>query len=439
MLELFGRFHPVVVHLPIGILLLVFVFEWLVTRARWEHLEPAIATMLWIGTAAAGLACGTGFLLRQAGNYGGHIDSHQWMGLALFFFCLAYAYFRWLIHQSDYRKWIATAMVVVLTVTGHLGGTLTHGTDYLFATTSPDANVNMQEAMYYADVIGPLLEKRCVACHGASKQKGGLRLDGRAWIEKGGEHGPVLVAGDASGSKLLQRVLLPLAHEDHMPPQEKPQLTPTEIAWLEDWINTGASFEKRVVEVTNPEKFETKKPGPRSLPDEAVDPAPEKDIARLQGLGATVLPVSTESNYLSVALTNATPSDTLMDALAPLRFHIVWLKADCRGWTPQQLKTIAQFPKLTKWWLNQSGIKDDCLLAMEPSPTLNYLNLTGTAVTNAGVETLLRKNALTEIYLFQTAVTGAEIAALQKKFPATRIEGAGYRVPTLPSDTTEVK
>lgn len=437
--EFFGRFHPLVVHLPIGILLLVFFFEWMVTRPRWEYLEPAIPMMLWIGTAAAGLACVTGLLLQESGDYSGHIDAHEWLGLSLFFLCVGYAYFRWLIHQYDYRKWVATAMFVVLTVTGHLGGSLTHGEDYLTAPVEKEAEINWAEAVYYDDVIEPLLKKRCVSCHGPNKQKGELRLDGREWMLRGGEHGSVLVAGDSSGSELLKRVLLPLNHEDHMPPREKTQLTSAEVAWLEDWINTGASFEKKVRDVSNPEKFLTARPAASAIPNMKINPAPPAALRALQQTGATVIPVSNESNFLQVALTNTKPSDSLIDALAALREHIVWLKADCRGWKPAQINALSRFPNLTKWWLNQSGLTDDCLLAMEPGASLRYLNLTGTAVTQTAVEGVLGKRQIPDVYLFQTAVTAAEIAGLRKKFPGVRLEGEGYQVPTLSSDTTEVK
>lgn len=439
MLALFGRFHPLVVHFPVGILALVFLFEWMVARARWKYLDPAIPIMLRLGAAAAGLACVTGYLHRQSGDFTGTIGAHQWLGLLLFFFCLAYAYLRPHVKPAEYRKWVATAMMILLTATSHLGGSLTHGDDYLFALAKPQPERTGSEAQYYADVIDPVLTKRCVSCHGPNKQKGGLRLDGRAWIEKGGKHGKVLVGGDAGGSELVQRLRLPLSHDDHMPPNGKPQLTPDEMIALETWINAGAPFDQKVSTVRAPRKLTANQDARPQLPAGAVRPAAADAIARLQRLGATVIPVSEASNYLNVALTNTTPSDSLIDALVPLRGQIVWLRSDCRGWKPTQIKTLSRFPHLTRWWLNASGIGDDCLLAMEPGATLNYLNLTATAVTGPAVETFLRKRPTVEIYLFQTGVSQDEISALRKKFLSAHLEGAGYQVPTLATDTTTVK
>ena len=92
----------------------------------------------------------------------------------------------------------------------------------------------------FAKEIQPLLEKNCIKCHGPEKQKGGLRVDSLAALLKGGNDGPVLVKGNAHESSLIQRLLLPVEDEDHMPPEGKPQPTLAEIVALQWWIDRGA-------------------------------------------------------------------------------------------------------------------------------------------------------------------------------------------------------
>jgi mono/diheme cytochrome c family protein len=89
----------------------------------------------------------------------------------------------------------------------------------------------------YTDDIRPLLRERCVSCHGALKQKGGLRLDAGALIAKGGKH-PALVAGDSARSLLIERVVATDEHE-RMPPEGR-ALTEEEIGHLRAWIDAGA-------------------------------------------------------------------------------------------------------------------------------------------------------------------------------------------------------
>jgi mono/diheme cytochrome c family protein len=92
----------------------------------------------------------------------------------------------------------------------------------------------------FAEVIQPILLQRCSACHGPEKHKADLRVDSLEALLKGGKSGPALVAGQASDSPMIHRLLLPLNDEDHMPPEGKPQPTLAEIVALEWWIDRGA-------------------------------------------------------------------------------------------------------------------------------------------------------------------------------------------------------
>ena len=95
------------------------------------------------------------------------------------------------------------------------------------------------QVTHFRDQIKPLLDQKCVSCHGADKQKGGLRLDSRAAALKGGEHGPAFIAGDVQKSSLLQAVRH--ATKDlAMPPKEK--LPAKDIAALEAWVKAGAPW-----------------------------------------------------------------------------------------------------------------------------------------------------------------------------------------------------
>ena len=90
----------------------------------------------------------------------------------------------------------------------------------------------------YATGIKPLLTSRCVACHGALKQAGGLRLDTAALAIQGGDSGPAIRPGDAAASPLIERV----TSDDPTirMPQEGEPLAPDEIAPLRRWIDANA-------------------------------------------------------------------------------------------------------------------------------------------------------------------------------------------------------
>ncbi len=88
--------------------------------------------------------------------------------------------------------------------------------------------------------IRPLLEKRCLECHGAAKQKGGLRLDARLDALRGGDNGPALKPGDPAGSPLLTRVNS-RDPDEQMPPKGA-RLAAGEVDLLRRWIAAGAAW-----------------------------------------------------------------------------------------------------------------------------------------------------------------------------------------------------
>lgn len=92
----------------------------------------------------------------------------------------------------------------------------------------------------YPTRIKPLLRERCYSCHGALKQEAGLRLDTVDLMLRGGDAGPVVVAGSADESELLARVSTADPF-DRMPPEHEGELfTAEQVALLRDWIAAGA-------------------------------------------------------------------------------------------------------------------------------------------------------------------------------------------------------
>lgn len=89
--------------------------------------------------------------------------------------------------------------------------------------------------------VRTILAHNCYSCHNATKTKGGLRLDKKEFIFKGGENGPILIAGNPAKSEIIRRIKLPDSHDDAMPSKGK-RLTKKEIEMLEYWIKLGAPW-----------------------------------------------------------------------------------------------------------------------------------------------------------------------------------------------------
>lgn len=119
----------------------------------------------------------------------------------------------------------------------------------LVLSTAALAAAPLTPEQHFTQKVKPLLDLRCVSCHGPDKQKGKLRLDSRAATLKGGETGPGIVPGKPAESLILQAVLHTRVDLE-MPPKEK--LTPADVAVLERWIRDGAPWPETVALTTRP-------------------------------------------------------------------------------------------------------------------------------------------------------------------------------------------
>ncbi len=134
---------------------------------------------------------------------------------------------------------------------------------------------NAARAVDYAKEIKPLLKSRCYACHGALKQKSGLRLDTVALMHKGGESGDII----APGSALLIEKVTAEDKDDRMPP-EGAALNADEIARLKSWIAAGAPAPADEKPEADPRKHWAYQP-PHAAPRTADAPRPHSIIDAL--------------------------------------------------------------------------------------------------------------------------------------------------------------
>ena len=93
------------------------------------------------------------------------------------------------------------------------------------------------DATFFESLIRPVLASKCLKCHGPARASGGLRLDSRAAIIKGGDRGPAVVPGDVGKSLLLQAIGQKEDADLRMPPGGK--LPAASVADLTTWVKRG--------------------------------------------------------------------------------------------------------------------------------------------------------------------------------------------------------
>lgn len=478
MFSLFGKFHPVLVHLPIGFLLLAVFFYWIGRKPAFNYLRLSVPVILVLGMLSGLFACVTGLALSQTAEYPeSTLGWHQWMGIGTTLLSLGMF---WAVQRQKVAHATVSSVLLLagVTVTGHLGGTLTHGENYLsIASSEPVVALapieDIQQMHAYNDLVQPIFQARCVSCHGATKQKGQLRLDDPDYIKKGGEDGLVLQAGNAAESELIKRLLIPSSSKKHMPPIGEEQLTFAEIRFLQWWVNTGGDFDKQVNAITQSDADKAvlahleavsrglpdtgtvdgaaDKSGAtgvkqvhvltNGVPDQPVPNANEKAIAALKNLSVVVLPVSAESNYLSVNFVTAPRElpDSLFTHLQAISDQLIWLKIDERNLSGRQLDRLAQLVHLTRLQLSYTNLNDENIASLAGLQQLQWLNLVGSGVTVNGVKKLNTLPNLKQLFLFKTGVASTDWDVLKAAFPNTEIDTGNYRLPLLPGDTSVVK
>lgn len=268
-----GPFHMLVLHLPIGFIAAAAALEALAWRRPSPDLRFAARVLLGLTLASGVAAAVTGLLRASQGGFDPDLvlehRNHGYGFLALTLAACVTAHFAHRPAASSkalaLHRFTLTLAFLMVTSAGHHGGSLTHGSRFLAegapawlapflghespapTPTTPDAQpdpATPANTSLYTSTIQPLFESKCYACHGPEKHRGDYRLDLRDQALRGGDSGsPGIVPGDPMKSSVLRLILLPRDHDDAMPPEGKPGLTPAEILAIAHWIQAGAPFD----------------------------------------------------------------------------------------------------------------------------------------------------------------------------------------------------
>ena len=423
--QFLGRFHPLAVHLPIGLLVLVPLLE--AAGALRPALREAAGCVLALAFASCLLALSLGFLLAYgSGNSGPGVTRHLWGGIVLTIVVLVCLLARpqWNAQGTGYAyPALLGCMLIALVWTADQGGSLTHGSNYL--TQYMPAGMKRvlalgatPSASFYARHIHPILDANCASCHGEGQAKGGLRMDSYELLMKGGQDGPVIVAGSSAKSVLFERITLPPDHKQFMPAEGRPPLQSEQIAWIKAWIDQGASpTAAKLAGVTIRE----------DLPEVPIEPVGDysslmPEIEKMdQGQGAKLKQVSAKPSDGLVLFTVDSASafnDAQLAQFQKFAPYIVEAELGRTAVTDASFGTLKQFTHLRALHLEETKITGAGLPKLASLSHLSYLNLSGTQVTAASAASLNSIKSLRHVYLYNTPAQPVP-AAKQAPQPAT--------------------
>jgi uncharacterized membrane protein len=424
-----GHLHPLIVHLPIGFILLATFFNLLSYAKRFSYLKQAVPITLLIGFIAAVLACIFGYLLSLKGDYDTDaLSKHKLSGISLaaiagvLYFTTTKFFLKEIPLPGPLFSILLTGLVVLMSYSGHQGASLTHGSDYLSMQVLLHKErmkpSRAEDALLFEDVIQPILQNKCVQCHRDGKSKGDLSLENLEDILKGGESGAAVVPGQPDSSELIRRILLDEDHKDFMPADGKPPLTKNELRLVQWWVKEGKASQGKTVSsldsvllkpiVAQYLGMKTQQAGNVTQQTNPDIPATADTslITNLRKTGLQVRLMLLQPLMLDVTLPEGSgiKAALIKPEIHKLAKHIIWLNLSGNGFTDEDLDFLPALINLEKLRLDKNPVTDKISHQLITLKHLEALNLNETKITVAAIDQLKKNTAIKRVYSWNTAV-----------------------------------
>ncbi len=420
-------------------------------RGRVTGLRSGVGLLLYVGAWTAVIASGSGLLLAGGGGYDlNTVFWHRALGIGI----ATLATVGWVVlayvEPNRTTGNIAIGLLGILLsgiiVGGHLGGELTHHEGYLtrylpdpirsglgLPASSEAGKVGVDDpstATVYEIFVLPILNQRCAACHNNETSRGSLSFSSYEEMLSGGGDGSAVIVGSAAESPLVQRIWLPPEHEDHMPPQDRPQISVAEAEILRWWIDNGASTTETIENMQASPTVQTifaayglgeQKTGIFALSIPFPDTS---DVSRARSAGLQISYLSQDVPFLAVScsVTLECLGVSQAGALQPLYRNIAHFDAAEGALSESAMQVISRFEHLTHARLEKTGITDAGLGSLQNLEYLEVLNIYGTPVTDAGLDYLVDLPAIKRIYAWQTEVTSNGTTSVRNLRPDLEID-----------------
>ena len=428
-----GRLHPLLVHLPIGILVLAFLMELYFRKKNSAAENDIIKFTLAIAAASTVLSVGSGWLLGEDGGYDeALLFRHRWMAVGLAIGSILLYFIK------EYPKaWskniylpLFISVMALLGLTGHYGGSMTHGEDYLYKNKEAKKVVitDVDKALVFHDIIMPILDDKCVSCHNPNKVKGGLTMTSKEQLLLGGDSGSLFTAEKDEAPRLIHHIKLPIEDEDHMPPKGKVQLTNQEIQLLEWWISHENCFDcvaetldktEKINDILNSLEEDT---STRAIIAKEVEMVPEDWLASIN-INGPIISKLAENNPLLIANLSGNKSLAKND-LKALKKHaknIVELNLGNSNFNDTISSYLTSFKNLTKLQLQNTKITDRSMASIGDLEHLESLNIYGTDITDEGLEKLTALSGLKTLYPWNSKITKEALDRFSSKYKGVTV------------------
>lgn len=299
-----------------------------------------------------------------------------------------------------------------------------------------------QPAVDFVKDVAPIFLQRCTECHGDKQQKGDLRLDGKDHLFGKDETKWSVKPGKPDESDLLRRVMLPVG-DDEVMPNKGEALTAPQIAVLKAWIAAGAEWPAAG------DTFFADAAAARVIPKidfgiaaPAADAQAKIDAALQQlqqkGVVAARIAADTPAVDVNASLIGASFGDADLALLQDLGPVLVWLNLSRTAVTDAGMERVAALVQLRRLGLANTAVSDAGVAKLQALGKLEVVNLYGSKLGDPGLQSLAALPSLKKVYAFSTAVTAEGSAAATKVRAGLEIDRGEYAQERLAAAAKEI-
>jgi len=439
-----GRWHPVLLHFPIAMIFVVIIQFW--RKDQFFEYYLGVTTLMTFITSITGL-----LLSLEGSEKGDLITRHQWLGVSVTYLLGLWYWFSGYLQGNKVLAGGMNLTLLLLVInTGHFGGMITHGAQFLSFSTEPESQVAAipDDPNVYQHVIQPILNQKCVSCHNQNKSKGKLILANHQSLLTGGESGSALDFDNLEQSLLLKRVTLPMDDDEHMPPPQETQLTDEELVLLSDWILAGASSDMVFSQLENSAQskqiIQSRLDRLQSNTWDRLPEISDKEIADLASNYISIFRLYQKSNAVQVIMypnKGFQPGD--VSTLKPLKDNIVELSLNGLSLSARDLEFVGQFSNLEKLDLGRTTIEQGALAKLQSLQQLKELRIYDMKSVEATISDIGHLASIQCVYAYNSGFSDEALANFKEQNPSAELltvadQATGFKS-VLPAPTIKDK
>ena len=441
-----GRFHPLLVHLPIGFLILAILIESYCSIFKIKINHRVINFTWFIAFFSSVLTTILGLLVAETGHYiDENLFMHKIFGLSL----TAISFISWFLRLSIFSNLFSsslktlsnTIIIVLLTLTGHYGGNLTHGETYLVDYAPENikelvvkknkyVELEIDSVKVYDDLIQPIFNQKCVSCHNKEISRGNLNMDSYSNLLKGGSSGIPINKSDPRKSILIRRITMPTSELKYMPPDGEP-VSFDEIKTLIWWINNLDKSNENLVSLKVEDDIKeslemlyslnfTEKQWFEKISTDKLD---ESLVQNIDKRVFQIKFISDDKKFLSVKYLQKNVSVSDIEKLEKISKYIAYFTAKSSNISNELIKGISNFENLVKLEIQDNDIDDESIKILQSLKNLEILNIHNTKITSKSIEILKTFKNLKRAYVWGTSISRSEIDEFNRKEEKLKLIG----------------